>query len=295
TIPLEGHYREGSLFSCQNTEQSSVQISPRWKTVFSPETDGAFPALGLFNQEGNKLSGTFLTETGDYRYLAGNVVGEKIFLSCFDGSHAFLFTATLKDGELNGKFFSGKHYQTTWIATADDNYELTDPDELTYLVNDEPLAFSFNDLKGEPFSYPSKAYKDKVTIIQVMGSWCPNCMDETRYYLELYDKYHDQGLEIILIGYEAGQNEEEYAFKLKRLQERYKVPFTMLVGGAANKNEASKDFSMLNSIISFPTSIFIDKEGKIVKIHTGFNGPGTGKYYEDYTLETQSFLESLLR
>ena len=193
-----------------------------------------------------------------------------------------------------GNFYSGKHYQSTWIAHADDQFELTDPNKLTYLVNDEKLEFSFNNIDGKKIEYPNKQYDNKVTIIQIMGSWCPNCMDETRYYLDLYKKYHDDGLEIILIGYEVGQNEEEYAFKLKRLQERYNVPFELLIGGAANKNKAAQDFKMLNNIISFPTSIFVNRDGEIVKVHTGFNGPGTGKYYQDYTQETEAFLEGLL-
>ena len=34
--------------------------------------------------------------------------------------------------------------------------------------------------------------------------------------------------------------------------------------------------------MSFPTSIFIGKDGNVWRIHTGFNGPATGKAYIDF-------------
>ena len=120
-------------------------------------------------------------------------------------------------------------------------------------------------------------------------------MDETRYYKKLYENYHDQGLEIISIGYEIGDGFEEFSKKIKLLQERLNLPFTFLVGGAAKKDLASKQFSMLNEVISFPTSIFIGKDGSVKRVHTGFNGPGTGSYYIEYEKQTNKLIEELLK
>ncbi len=295
TIPLAGHYCSNDLFECQKMiGLPDVFLAKKWKTTFSPDTEDAWLAIGLFEKDGDDLSGTFLTETGDYRFLDGNMYGNDLFLSCFDGSHAFLFTANMRDGEMSGNFYSGSHYLCNWDAAEDPTYELPDPNKLTYVVNNNPLVFSFKEIEGEVFNYPNPTFDNKVTIIQIMGSWCPNCMDETRYFLELYKKYHDKGLEIILVGYESGTNDAQYEAKLIRFKERNHIPFTMLVGGAANKNKAAEDFSMLNHIISFPTSIFVDKTGAITKIHTGFNGPSTGQYYTDYMNETEALIQSLL-
>lgn len=295
TIPLTGHFCTNELFECQkNSSTTTYDLAEKWKTNFSYNTEDAWPAIGLFHKNQEKVTGTFLTETGDYRFLDGNMYGENLYLSCFDGSHAFLFTAELKNDSLHGVFYSGTHYSCDWNAVPDKDFQLPDPNELTYVANENPLKFTFNNLKGESFTYPHADYENKVTIIQIMGSWCPNCLDETRYFNDLYKKYHDKGLEIILVGYEAGSDESEYAKKLIRFQERNQIPFTMLVGGAANKNKAAADFSMLNNIISFPTSIFVDKAGNIVHVHTGFNGPGTGQYYTEYMLETEKYIQELL-
>jgi len=51
---------------------------------------------------------------------------------------------------------------------------------------------------------------------------------------------------------------------------------------------------MLNKVVSYPTTIFIDKKGKVRKIHTGFNGPATGDKYIAFKEDFESFVEMLL-
>ena len=166
---------------------------------------------------------------------------------------------------------------------------------MTYLKEQHSrINFQLKDINGGEYSFPNTETEGKVVIIQIMGTWCPNCMDETKYYKELYAKYHAQGLEIISIGYEAAETFDEQAEKIKRLKERHNLDFTFLVGGKANKTLASEQFKMLNEVISFPTSIYIGRDGLVKRIHTGFNGPGTGEYYIEYVEKTNALIESLL-
>ncbi len=291
-IPLDLVYGYTTRFKPLKNE--SNQLASKYEITFNPQSDDAYKSVGLFNSNGNRVYGTFLTETGDYRFLDGNRSDDSLYLSCFDGSHAFLFKANVFSDSISGEFLSGKHWKGKWNGRINSAFELTHPDSLTYVVKETPFTFSLTDLNGSPFTFPNSQFENKVTIIQIMGTWCPNCMDETRYLRDLYARYHDQGLEIISIGYEVGQTFEEHADKIRKLQERYELPFTFLVGGAANKGLASEHFAMLNKIISFPTSIFIAKDGTVRKVHTGFNGPGTGSYYTEFIKETDLFLRSLL-
>jgi thiol-disulfide isomerase/thioredoxin len=291
-IPCEFYFipkkeKENSLLS-ENFEG-------KWESTFEPHSAESYKAVGLFNQTKNSIQGTFLTETGDYRYLNGRVTDDNLILSCFDGSHAFLFTGKMEKDSIYGSFYSGKHWQTTWMAKRNDAFQLKNADSLTFLVDTSTFHFELNDLEGKLFTFPNENYKGKITIIQIMGTWCPNCMDETRYFKELKNKYNNQGLEIISIGYEVGSTFEEHAEKISSLQKRLDLNFKFLVGGSANKDLASKHFNMLNQIISFPTAIFIGRDGKIKKIHTGFSGPGTGEYYLQYIKETELLIESLIK
>jgi thiol-disulfide isomerase/thioredoxin len=291
-IPFKATYDK-----TENTiSANNYDFSGRWKTTFDPNTEDESMAIGVFKSKDSKITGTFLTETGDYRFLEGKVIGKNFTISCFDGSHAFHFSGSLDSTEtILGKFYSGKHYSSNWIATYDPNFQLRNPDSLTYVVKKEPFAFKMKTLEGKDFAFPNSDFNDKVTIVQIMGTWCPNCMDETKFFKELYSKYHAQGLEIIAVGYETPNDFEGQVNKIKLLKERHHLDFQFLVGGSANKGLASEQFSMLNQIMSFPTAIVIGRDGEVKRVHTGFNGPGTGKLYDDYVQEMDLFIQELLK
>lgn len=274
---------------------ASVNLSGKWETYFSPDTKDAEQALGIFEQTDNYLTGTFRTETGDYRFMEGFVEDNHFYLAAFDGSHAFLLNGSVQNDVASGFFYSGKHYQTNFKATLNPDFELRDPDSLTTLKNKNlPFQFTLKDIRGNEYHYPNIDLKGKVVLIQIMGTWCPNCMDETNYFKELYDKYHSKGLEVISIAYEASPVFEEQVKQVEKLIERNGLEFIFLIGGKASKDIASDQFKMLNEIISFPTSIYIGRDGEIKRIHTGFNGPATGESYTEYVAKTNALIESLL-
>lgn len=278
----------------KNQSKNNSDFNGKWKTIFDVNTPDSSLSIGVFQQKNNKITGTFLTETGDFGFLEGEVKGNKMYLSCLDGSHAFLFTGELNNGKIKGKFHSGTHYAVNIQAEKDEKFELKNPEKITYLTSDEALKFEMKDLNGDVYSYPNPQVKDKVVIIQIMGTWCPNCLDETNFLKKMYEKYHDQGLEIIAIGYETPNTFEGQVQKIQLLKDRHELDFQFLVGGKADKKLVSQQFWMLNSISSFPTSIFIDRDGNISKIHTGFNGPGTGEIYNTFVKETDALILKLL-
>lgn len=289
-IPFDASFRPKE----KNNSSNQGEIIGRWKTTF----ENNFNAIGVFKSFQQGIAGTFLTETGDYRFLEGKYNPEKnsFYLSCFDGSHAFLFTGKrLENGKLTGKFYSGTHFSETWEAERSETFQLRDPDSLTYVISKNTFSFKVKDLEANDFTFPTEQFKNKVTIIQIMGTWCPNCMDETNFLKTVYEKYHDLGLEIISVGYETPNEFSEQVEKIKTLQKRHHLPFTFLVGGKASKALSSEQFSMLNEIISFPTAIIIGRDGEVKRVHTGFNGPGTGKIYTDFVHEMNLFLERLLK
>src|SRR6218665_362354 len=128
-------------------------MSGKWECEFSPETKDAYKAIGIFKQDGRSksITGTFLTETGDYRYLQGKLNNDKTFsLSCFDGAHAFLFTGKMEDNSfVRGRFYSGAAWQEPWIAIRNDQVELRNPDSLTYLKPGfTDVDFTFKNTEG---------------------------------------------------------------------------------------------------------------------------------------------------
>ena len=283
--------------------ENSANVSGKWEVTFDYETEHPEKAIGVFKdgsykcgyggKSNNIVIGTFLTETGDYRFLEGATTKDSLYLSTFDGSHAFLFSAQLKKDTLWGEFRSGNHYQTTWFAVKNETFEIGNPDSLTYMVSQEQIKFTLPNVDGGNYSYPADAKKEKVTLIQILGTWCPNCLDES-HYLKSLKEQHGDNLEIIAVAFETQKDLASRIEKINTYRTNLGLDYTFLVGGSACKSCASDLFSTLNEIISFPTLLFIDKKGEVRKIHTGFSGPGTGEYYNEFVTSTNAFIKALI-
>jgi thiol-disulfide isomerase/thioredoxin len=270
-------------------------INGKWKATFSTNSENPDVTVGIFEQTAGLINGTFLTETGDYRFLSGTVGSVRFSMSTFNGSWAFLFEGKVVNDSIYGKFYSGPNYQTDWIAVKDPDATLRDPSKLTYVENEKDFNFSsLKTLKGKAFD-AKKFGKNKVVIYQIMGTWCPNCIDELHYFKELHQKYHNQGLEIVALAYEVGTNEKSQIKRLKAFKKRLSIPYEVFLAGTSSKEVASSQFPMLNAIMSFPTSVIVGRNGKIEYVHTGFSGPATGAVYEEYTREMDELIKTLLR
>jgi len=270
----------------------------KWETTFSPNTKDSSKAIGVFHhvEQTDYVTGTFLTETGDYRYLEGMKNGNKLFLSCFDGSHAFLFTAEINEGKLTGTFYSGASWQEPWTAKQNADFKLTSADEITFLKNKEyKINFSFPDLNKKIVTLNDKKFANKPVIIQVMGSWCPNCMDESAYLAEVYKQFKKEGLEIIALAFEKSNDFEVSKERLLRVKKKLNMEYDILVTQQTGKDKASEVLSALNKITAFPTTLFLNRQHQVVKIHTGFSGPATGNDYEVFKQNTESLIKQLLK
>lgn len=279
----------------KKSDQAALDVSGKYDVEFKYE-DESYPAVGVFEQTGNEVTGTFLTTTGDYRYLQGNIVGDSLMLSCFDGTHVFLFKAKIEGEKLTGGIFAASlTYTETWSGVKNENATLPEATSLTNLKEGyDSIEFSFKNEKGETVSLSDERYKNKVVAVQILGSWCPNCMDETKFLVPFYEKNKDKGFEVIGLAFEK-KTDPDFAYpKIKRMKERFNIPYEVIIAGVNDKTEAAKSLPMLDHILSFPTLITIDKKGKVREIHTGFSGPGTGEYYDKFVTDYNRLVEMLL-
>ena len=273
-----------------------LQIHDRWKVTFEPGTPDEYFAIGDFNSFSGMTAGTFMTETGDYRYLDGYSAYGQFMVSCFDGAHAFLFVAKRSnDSLINGVFYSGIHGHETFIGVPDENFQLRNPDSLTFLKTGfTKLDFNFKNLEGKNVSLSDEKFKNKVVIIQIMGSWCPNCMDETKYLATFYDAYKKQGVEVVALAFERTDNFAKAVSNVSRMKTKFDAKYEFLITMKTGSSQASEALPMLNKVMAFPTTIYIDKKGNVRKVYTGFYGPATGDNYTKYSEENVKFVEKLL-
>ncbi|MFZ1693787.1 MAG: redoxin domain-containing protein [Flavobacteriales bacterium] len=280
----------------QQSPEAAERFAGKWRTWFNPETPHAYNSVAEFHANTNgSVVGTFMTETGDYRYLAGSAYNDSLFLSCFDGSHAFLFKALLRRDSLIGHFWSGTHWQEPWVSVRNDSYHLRDPDSLSFMREGyDRVDFRFPDTEGVERSPLDPEYQGKPVLVHIMGSWCPNCLDETTLLREMHTKYAPSGLRIIAVAFEKHADRDRSMAGLRRFKNSLNVPYPILYGGLASKEEATRKLPFLQQLISYPTCIFIGRDGRVHRIRTGFYGPGTGQHYEDYKQALDEYLNELV-
>jgi thiol-disulfide isomerase/thioredoxin len=279
-------------------ESTAQNATGRWQVNFTRPNGTDRPAIAEFKQNGSALTGTFLTPSGDYRFLEGVVNGNEMQLSCFDGSHAYYFTATINGNEIsNGKFFSSASPAELWRATKNNTAALPDTTPVTQLKPGESkLNFSFKEVNGKTVSINDARFKNKVVVIQIMGSWCPNCMDESKFLSSFYKEYKNKGVEVVALAYEYSTDFNRSKASVQKFIKRFGIQYPVLIPPVTVSDEqrTEKTLPQLTPIRSFPTTIFLSKSGNVSVIHQGFFGPGTGHFYEEYKSEFYRTIRSLL-
>lgn len=271
-------------------------LAQRWRVNFEGDLD---PAVGIFttNADGT-IAATFLTTTGDYRYLAGEYRDNRLQLSVFDGSHAFLITAKqTSPGTIEGEFHSGNWSRSRWTAVADENAALPDNAwTITKISEEKSLADStVKTLDGLALKLNDpRVLGTSGTVFEIFGTWCPNCLDATRLMRELHDKHSAGGIKFVGLAFEITGDEMRDRDMVRLYAERHDVPYLMLLAGVADKKKAAEALPAIDRVKAYPTFLFVDRAGKIKSVYTGFNGPATRDEHTKMRAEFEKRIAAML-
>jgi thiol-disulfide isomerase/thioredoxin len=275
-----------------NGEKAAGDLSGKYNVVFKSRNGTDENKVGLFKQKGSRLYATFMSITGDSRYLEGVVQGNKFYLSSFIGGGAAYYTGTF---DASGQL-SGTANGQSFTAAKNDTAALPDPYKLTYLKDGyTSFDFSLPDLNGNKVSLKDAKYKNKVVIVTITGTWCPNCIDEAGFLAPWYKKNKNRGVEAIAVHYERKTDPEYLKNAITNFKKRYGIEYDEVIGGLVDKKAVAESFPALNTFLSFPTILFIDKKGNVAKIYTGFTGPATGIYYTQFIKDFNDEVSLLLK
>jgi thiol-disulfide isomerase/thioredoxin len=290
--------RHGPTYRFVETPAATrTDVSGRWAVTFTePDTGKQYPAVGEFHQNGTEVTGTFLTPTGDHRYLAGDVRDNELLLSTFDGAHAFLYHAKINSkAQIEGTYWSGLAWHEQFLGHRDDAATLGNSETATALRAEAgELAFTFPDPDGKPVSLADARFTGKVVIIALGGSWCPNCHDEAAFLAPYYVQNRKRGLEVVELMFEQFGDFPHAADATRRFRDAFGVQYTTLIAGISDKEDAAKRLPQLNGVYAFPTTLFLDRHGRVRRIYTGFSGPGTGDHYQKLIEDFDATVEQLL-
>jgi len=261
-------------------DQHAPDISGLWEIqVKSPKGESAWRFV--VNQTGAKIDAAILRVDGDTGTLSGKFKDDKFILSHFTGERPLYVEVTPRsDGSLQLQIASFHDTQNLValrpaeararnLAPPDDPTQHTTAKDPT-----QPLRFSFPDVTGRVVSNTDDRFQGKVVLVNITGSWCPNCHDEAPFLEELYRKYHGLGLEIVALDFEP----LEQLKSLSRVQafiKRYGIEYTYLIAGEPSQlNEKIPQAENLNA---WPTTFFVGRNGLVRSIHTGFTSHASGE------------------
>lgn len=294
-------WREAKNFN--PPDRSGKNISGEW-LLHVGEGDNQRVWRASFHQNGSEVTGTIIPVSGDWGVMTGNFYEGRLMLARFDGINARTFRAVLRDdGKLEGAVdFGLPNSRTRKVvaekvagAAGDAKNAVPDPDTMTKMKNPaEPFRFSCADINGKTVSSTDEQFKNKVIIASITGSWCPNCHDEVKVLNELYDKYHAQGLEVVLLGFEYTGDVPRDREQLRIFEKRHGVRYPILLCGSTAEGEVEQKLPQLTGFGAYPTTIFTGRDGLVKRIHAGFEGPATGERYTRLKAEMEELVRELL-
>jgi thiol-disulfide isomerase/thioredoxin len=293
-IPFEAKLGDAPRFSA-DVQAPTTNVTGRWALVLTDGEGERTDAVAIFEQEQNRVTGTVMTPTGDHRYLEGQISGDDLKLSTFAGGLAYLYHLRLVgQATLQGEYWQGLTWHEEVSGQRNDDATLSQAQIKTSVARDAPLSFTFPDSSGRNLSLNDQRFRGKVVLVTIGGTWCPNCHDEARFLVPFYREYRDKGFEVIGLMFERHGDFDKAASAVRGYERDLGIEFPLLVAGVAENNDAANKLPALSGVYGYPTAILIDKQGKIRDIHTGFSGPATGKFYDEYTTEFRKKVDALL-
>lgn len=274
---------------------SAPSFAGRWQVAFGEKRT---PAVAIFEQAADgTATGTFWTPAGDYGLCAGRADGPRLRLSRFEGVHALLFDATLQpDGTLSGRYWTAAGSSDVWTATRDENAHLPEAMERPAgEVRADLASLEFRTVDGRPARLSDAPFRGALLIIEVLGTWCPNCHDAAALLEELHREYGGLGLAVVGLAFELTGDFERDARLVRTYVERHKLTYPVLVAGRADKAEVAARLPFLGPPKAYPTTIFLRGDGRVLAVHSGFAGPATGAAHLELRRSFERLIEQVLR
>ena len=266
----------------------------RWDATFLQDW-GTTPRVFELRNGPAGLEGTIISNTGDYGHFAGWAAADSFVIGRFDGSFVYLLTGKLAGDTLRGIFHAGLRSQTRWKAVRSTGKpHLKSPLEVTGADTTVPFRFDLQDVDGRRVTNDDPRFRGKVVLVDIFGSWCPTCHYAAPELVRFYQRYRARGLEVVGLAYEVTGDPAVDRRQLRRYRDKFGITFPLLLAGINDTEAAAATLPQLKGFTSFPTTLFLGRDGRIRRVHAGFYGPATGAQHGRLLREYEKEIERLL-
>lgn len=302
---LDGHYWRGSrapfAFKASRGAQPTAStpapsIEGLWTIGGVKNNKGESAWRFIVRQTGPNVSAAILRVDGDTGTLTGGWRDGAFVLSHFSGARPLLLEVTpAADGSL--KIVQNK--KTELVAERAETEKArtlgapTDPTLHTRLKESgQPLAFSFPSLDGGGVvANTDPRFAGKVVLVNITGSWCPNCHDEAPFLSSLYKQYRARGLEVVALAFEE-EDQLASPTRLRHFIASNGIEYTVLLAGIPD--DLAAKLPQAENLNSFPTTFLVGRDGRVRGVHAGFPSQASGSFYTQAAREITEQVERLL-
>ena len=274
---------------------ATVAIDGTWDVLFVSGERDTVRNVGIFATDNHTVTGSILTNSGDLRFLEGAVTGAGVQLSAFSGLTPYLIELDFTGNDtFEGALYTARG-KTAFVGRRNARAALADAYSLTRLKRGfDRLGFKLPGADGQLVALSDARYRGKVVIVSVLGTWCPNCLDEAAYLSQWYRENKGRGVEILGLAFERKDDAAYAHAAINRLKAQHGVDYDILFAGKVGGEATANVLPEIDKLAGYPTTFFIDRKGKVAKIHTGFSGPATGLFYEKWKADFNATIDSLV-
>ncbi len=270
----------------------AADLSGRWQLRFGAQGQ---KGEAVFRQSGSRITGAIQLPSGDFRYLAGDVAGNQLKLSTFDGNAATLWTATITGGTLAGAQFTatGSKTGTAWTASRAPREKM---EAVTVeAAKTKRFQFRFPDSKGRMVALSDAQFRGKVVVLTLGGAWCPNCHDEARFVGPYAASHKAAGLEVVALHFEYGTDMVRNNALMDSYARRYKLAYPLLLAGEPTPESTAAALPGVGPVKVYPTTLFIGRDGTLREVHVGWAGPAMAEQNARAKRDFDALVTKLLR
>ena len=262
-------------------QQATNAPTGTFQVVFDDETPDTATTTASIWKDGDSYYGTFIAPDGDYGLLEGTPTARGIQFSRFTGWQGIAIELNPDGEHWSGRFHAAYNDKPRAFRLQPQQISGIAEARRTTMKNPNgAFTFACTSLTGETVRHTDARFTKKALAIDIMGTWCHNCMDESPVLEDLYKAYGKDGFEVVGLSYEIKDDVQLGIKNLTLYRDRYKLSYPLLYCGSMDDANLEKQLhSQLDNFFAYPTLIFVDRKGKVQSIHTGFQGPGAGDRY----------------
>ncbi len=283
SIPFTATAETEATSPAPSSSKAPIPLVGKFKAFIGEGAALDSAALGTFWMKNDSIFGTLIEPDGDYGLNAGTQTGTAVTLSRFTGWQAQVLELTQDGNRWRGTISYRNDPPTPIILEPRPTLPATLAGSRTTTLKKNAKSFSFSGvtISGDTLSRTSAQFRGKALIVDIMGTWCHNCMDEAPLLQQVYSEFRDKGLEVVGLAFEINDDPVQARKNLTLYQQRYGITFPLLFCGSTDEKYVGPQLrSQLDQFYAYPTALFIDRTGRVRGIHIGFRGPGTGEEFQ---------------